>query len=165
MSHSHTWKVFGGEIYGSAKDCAAKWAAGFPASMPGAGLKLLRESMGLSRKDLAGYLGCAERRVARWENAGAGADPMSERALRVLYLNSVGDRVGFEDMRALLELTEEWPCSVRLEDRPTGWRVVERWYAEAKKPKGIPAPRKRREKPVKRLGKSALRVVKGGKAA
>jgi DNA-binding transcriptional regulator YiaG len=155
MSHSQAWKVFEGGLHGEPRLCAAKWAAGFPALLPGAGLKLLRECMDLSRGELAGYLGVAERRVARWENGKPGSDPMAERSLRVLYLNSIGDRTGFDDIRQMLEQPEDlWPWRVRLEQRPTGWRVTSREYRQAeaaKKP-----PRARPGPPKKRLG---LRLV------
>lgn len=107
------WQVWASDAPKEYRAVVARWVAGYHAPLPGAGLRLLRECMSLTRPQLAAILGIAERRVARWENQAD--DPMAERVVRSLYLASVGDEARLADVCLVLELQEEWPAWLDLQ--------------------------------------------------
>lgn len=148
-----TWQCWRGNIPEDLRGAVAQWAASYPGQLPGAGLKLLREGAGLSRAELAEYLGVQARQVSRWENATAG-NALADRALRLFYLNAAGQCVTMADISALLDMTQAWPKWVTLERRVWGWRAAAMGELQ---PAAKPKPTAHRKAPRKILG---LRLVK-----
>ncbi len=148
------WQVWSGEIPAEHRAPVARWVAGYHAPMPGAGLRLLRECMDMTRAQLAGKLGITERRVARWENQAD--DPLAERAVRALYLAHVGDGSTLADVCAVLEMTEDWPAW--LDISPVGRVSAVPATRVAPTPaEASPAPRSQARR--RKKGKPVLRVV------
>lgn len=153
------WQVWTDELQEGSKPAIAHWVAGYHAMLPGAGLRLLRECMGRTRAQLAAALGIAERRVARWENCGD--DPLAERTVRALFLAHIGDASTFADVCSVLEMTEDWPAWLDINEEGRVVGVGEKRATVApKKASAAQPPRK----PAKRAKKPALRIV-GRKAA
>lgn len=148
------WQVWIDEIPAEHRATVARWVAGYHAPLPGAGLRMLRECMGLTRVQLAAKLGITERRVARWENQAD--DPLAERAVRALYLASVEDGSTLADVCLVLEMTEAWPAwlEIAATGRVSSVAATRVAHAPAKAAHGPRLPARKRKK-----GKPVLRVV------
>jgi transcriptional regulator with XRE-family HTH domain len=120
--HAFIWRCWQEPVPAQHRSVVAHWAAGYPAALPGEALKLMRECIGLTPTELAEYIGIKPSRVTRWERTAN--DPMGDRAVRSLYLTHSAERTTLDDIRALLDVVQNWPAWVRLELRPHGWRAT-----------------------------------------
>ena len=91
----------------------------------------MRLEMGLSQVALAILLGKNEQSIARWEkknlSAEEGIPPESERMIRLLYLEFIGDNTPMKEfLRALADLEFVDQGDTTFAETESGWEPEER---------------------------------------
>jgi putative transcriptional regulator len=110
------------------------WLARDKKTLDGREARFLRLEMGLSQVALAVLLGKNEQSVARWEKktllADDGIPPESERMIRFLYLEFIGDNTPMREfLQALADLEFVDRVDTAFSETDAGWEPEERQEA------------------------------------
>lgn len=107
-----------------------EWLARDKKFLDGREARFLRLEMGLSQSALAILLGKDEQSIARWEKKRLDKQqqipPDSERMIRFLYLEAVGDETPMKDfLQALADLEDLDALSTSFQETDSGWEQAE----------------------------------------